>query len=92
MGRNIQERTTAQGNNTYAVKDWTYNNLGLLNSESLPYFASSTSRSSATSTSALFTTYAYDPMYRVSKITNAVGSTTNAYDDWTLTSLIPIAR
>jgi hypothetical protein len=57
LGRTIQARTTAQGTNTYAVKDQTYNNLGLLNTESLPYFASSTSRSSATSTSALFTTW-----------------------------------
>jgi YD repeat-containing protein len=86
LGRNLQQRTQAQGTNTYAVKDWTYNNLGLLNSESLLYFASSTARTTATSTAALFSTYSYDPLQRVSKITNAVGSTTNAYKNWTVTT------
>ena len=89
LARNLQQRKTASGVNTYAVKDWTYNNLGLLNSESLPYFASSTARSTATSTSALFTTYSYDPLLRVSKITNAIGSTTNAYSNWTMTTTDP---
>src|SRR6185437_1873062 len=84
--RKLQERKQAEGANTYAVKDWTYNNVGLLNSESLPYFASSTARTPATSTSQLFTTYAYDPLQRVSSITNAVASTSNAYDRWTVTT------
>ena len=87
LGRNLQQRKTAGGTNTYAVTDWTYNNLGLLNSESLPYFASSTARSTATSTGALFTTYSYDPLLRISKITNAVGSTTNTYNQWTTTTI-----
>ena len=86
LGRNLQQRTLAEGTNTYSVKDWTYNNLGLLNSESLPYFASSTARTTATSTSALFASYTYDPLLRVSKITNAVGSTTSAYKNWTTTT------
>jgi len=48
LGRNLQQRKSADGVNTYAVKDWTYNNLGLLNSESLFYFASSSARAAAT--------------------------------------------
>src|SRR5450631_1895504 len=86
LGRNLQQRQQAKGNNTYAVKDWTYNNLGLLASESLPYFASSTARASATSTSQLFTAYTYDGLQRVLKGANAVGSTSNAYNAWTVTT------
>ncbi len=89
LGRNLQQRKQAEGTNTYAVKDWTYNNLALINSESLPYFASSSSRGSATSTSALFTTYTYDALQRVSTTTNAVGSTGNAYNGWTLSVIDP---
>jgi YD repeat-containing protein len=86
LGRDLQQRAQAQGTNTYAVKDWAYNNLGLLNSESLLYLASSTARATATSTAALFSTYSCDPLQRVSKITTAVGSTTNAYKNWTVTT------
>jgi RHS repeat-associated protein len=86
LNRKLQARTQAKGNNTYALKDWTYNNIGFLASESLPYFASSTARSSATSTSQLFTTYTYDALQRVLKTTNAVGSTSNAYNAWTVTT------
>jgi YD repeat-containing protein len=86
LGRNLQQRTQAEGISTYAVKDWTYNNLGLLNSESLLYLASSTARSAATSTSALFTTYTYDALDRVLTSINAVSTTTNAYNAWTITT------
>ncbi len=89
LGRNLQQRKEAEGTNTYSIKDWTYNNLGVLNSESLPYFASSTSRSSATSTSDLFVTYTYDALQRISKISNAVGSTTSVYDNWHTTITDP---
>jgi YD repeat-containing protein len=86
LGRNLQQRTQAEGTSTYAVKDWTYNNLGLLNSESLLYFASSSARAAATSTTALFTTYTYDALQRVLTSINAVGTTTNAYKSWTVTT------
>jgi RHS repeat-associated protein len=89
LGRNLQQRKQAEGNNTYAVKDWTYNNVGLLKSESLPYFASSTARSSATSTANLFTTYTYDGLQRKTTIVNSIGTTSNAYDRWTVRTTDP---
>jgi YD repeat-containing protein len=52
----------------------------------LSYFASSNSRAPATSTSQLFTTYTYDALQRVLKTANAVGSTSNAYGTWTVTT------
>lgn len=86
LGRKLQERKQADGTNTYTVKDWTYNNVGLLASESLPYFASSTARAAATSTAQLFTNYTYDPAQRVATIVNAVGTTSNSYNAWTVTT------
>ena len=67
------------------VKDYQYNNLGLLGQESLPYFDNGLSKTSPTANSNLYTVYAYDPTQRVKSVTNAVGSTTYAYNQWTTT-------
>ncbi|KYK43917.1 hypothetical protein A1D31_37445 [Bradyrhizobium liaoningense] len=84
LGRQLQERTTAEDENSVSVKDWTYNGLGLVSSESLPYFNTGSPRTSATTNTALYSNYTYDPLLRVSKISNAVGSTTSAYDNWSV--------
>ncbi|OGZ43263.1 MAG: hypothetical protein A2719_01055 [Candidatus Ryanbacteria bacterium RIFCSPHIGHO2_01_FULL_45_22] len=85
FGRIVQERKEAEDTNTYSVHDYTYNNRGLLNIESLPYFGSGPSKATATTSSALFITYAYDALQRPSTISNAVGVTSYAYDDWKTT-------
>jgi len=84
LGRKIQERKQAEGGN-YEVKDYAYNNLDLLQKESLPYFSSGSSKTAVTATAALYTVYAYDPMYRVATATDAAGTVTNTYSDWKLT-------
>jgi RHS repeat-associated protein len=89
MGRNLQQRKFREGTNTYAVKDWSYNNVGLLGSESFFYFASSSARTSATSTPQLFTNYFYDPLQRAATTTTSVSTTTNAYNAWTVTTTDP---
>lgn len=89
LGKPIQKRVQAGGANTYAVTDTIYNRLGLVGLQSLPYFASSTNRSNATSTSALYTIYNYDPLWRVFKVTTAVGSTTYTYKPWQTTVVDP---
>jgi RHS repeat-associated protein len=89
LGRDLQARKLAKGNNTYSVKDWTYNTVGLLKSESLPYFASSSARASVSSTANLFTTYTYDGLQRKTAVVNSVGTTSNAYDRWTVTTTDP---
>jgi YD repeat-containing protein len=86
LNRNLQQRKQAKGTNNYSVKDWTYNNAGLLKSESLLYLASSSARSSATSTTKLFTNYTYDGLQRIMNIVNSVGTTSNAYSAWTVTT------
>ena len=85
FNRKIQERKEAESTDTFAVKDFTYNNLGLPEKESLPYLDTGASSTSATASSTLYTTYAYDALKRVTSIANVVATSTNAYDDWTTT-------
>ncbi len=82
LGRTIQERRRAETSNTYAIKDYVYNSSGLLYKESLPYFGTGTARSAATTTSALFKTFSYDPLQRVTSVVDAAGTTATSYDDW----------
>lgn len=81
LGRKLQERKQAEGSN-YEVKDYAYNNLDLLQKESLAYFSSGSTKTAATTTSSLYINYAYDPLYRITTTTDAVGTQTNAYSDW----------
>jgi YD repeat-containing protein len=89
LDRVIQKRREAEDANTFAVSDFTYNTRGLLEKESLPYFSTGSSRTTATTTSALFTTYAYDPLQRISTTTRVVGNEIRAYDDWKTTITDP---
>ncbi len=82
FGRKLQERKPADGINTFAVVDYAYNNFGLIASTTLPYFSSSTARTTATTSAKIYTQLTYDPLQRVTQIVNAVGTTTNTYDDW----------
>ena len=89
LDRLIQTRKSATDAGTYKVTDQAYNNVGTLAQQSLPYFAASSTESAATTTPALFTFYAYDPLGRVLTAANAVGTTTNVYGDWETTSTDP---
>lgn len=82
LGRTLQTRSQADGVNTYAVKDRAYDSLGLLQKETVPYFSSSTARTTATTSSAVYTTYAYDALGRATTTANSVGTTTNSYVNW----------
>ncbi|MDB5225183.1 MAG: hypothetical protein JWL87_135 [Candidatus Adlerbacteria bacterium] len=86
LNRKFQERSQAEVAGTFAVRDWKYDRRGLMSSESLPYFASGSSRSSATSIGTLYTNYLYDPLQRAVGVGTAVGTTTNAYDQWKTTT------
>ena len=63
--------------------------MGLLASQSLPYFSTGSSFTTPTTTSALFTNYTYDPLQRVLIAANAVGTTTDLYAKWTTTTTDP---
>jgi len=84
LNRKIQTRQEAEGSN-FSASDFVYDTRGLLQKESLPYFSTGSAKTAATSTTALYTTYAYDPMSRVTTATDANGTTTNTYNDRKLT-------
>jgi RHS repeat-associated protein len=84
LDRLIQERKEAEVGN-FEVTDKVYNNRGLLDKESLPYFSFGFGKVAPTSTASLYTNYAYDPMGRVTTTANNLGVTTNSYNDWKLT-------
>lgn len=88
LGRKIQERKEAE-DSMYAVKDFIYNDIGKLEKESLPYFSSGTSRTTATTNNYLYTNFTYDPLERVKTIINALGTTSNTYDQWKTTTTDP---
>lgn len=85
FGRATQTRKQAEAANAFSVSDVRYNGLGLVQQQSLPYFSSGTTLTAATTDAALYTTFSYDPLHRVSSTTTADGMTTNVYDDWKLT-------
>ncbi|HEV7671108.1 MAG TPA: FG-GAP-like repeat-containing protein [Thermoanaerobaculia bacterium] len=91
FGRKVEERTEAEGANTFAVKDYQYDERGLLKTESLPYFSSGASFTATSSPAAtlLLIRHTYDPLQRIKTITTSVGMSTNAYDDWKLTATDP---
>lgn len=92
LNRPIQTRKEMESSNTFAVIDSVYNNFGQIYKESLPYSSTGSSKTSATTTSALLTTYTYDPMMRVTSTVSAVGTISNAYDDWKLTVTDPRSK
>jgi RHS repeat-associated protein len=86
FGRKIQDRTETETSGTYDAKDYIYNSRGFLDKESLPYASSGTSRTSPTTTTALLISYSYDPVQRITNTVNALGTTSNSYDQWATTT------
>src|SRR5258708_4994288 len=84
LGQLIQQRIKAEGTN-YEVTDKVYNNIGLLQKESLPYFSPGSSSTSPTTTTSLYINYTYDPMQRVVTTVDNLATTTNTYNNWKLT-------
>ena len=62
----------------YVTKTYAYNNIGMLASESLPFYTTVPGSGAATVNS-LYINYTYDPLLRVKTITNNVGITKNGY-------------
>ncbi|MGB0757464.1 MAG: FG-GAP-like repeat-containing protein [Patescibacteria group bacterium] len=80
--RPVQTRSQVEAANTYAAQDYTYTKKGQVKSESLPYFSTGTSRTTATTTADMLTSYTYDALERIKTVVNAVGTTSYAYDQW----------
>ncbi len=82
FGRPIQERSEAAASGSFNVRDIAYTDGDLPLKESLPYASSGSARTAPTTTSILYTEYAYDALKRPVEAQNAVGTTTTAYEGW----------
>lgn len=89
--RKIQERQETATSNQFTVRDFVYSN-GLLQKESLPYFSSGTSKTTATTDTDLYTTYTYDALRRITNAATTVGNTTTSYSDWKSTITDPESK
>lgn len=92
FGRAIQRRARAEDQNQlvmYAVSDTVYDSTGRVARASLPYFAQGAGYTMATSDPTLYQSFTYDGLDRVRSVTDALGTTTTAYDDWTETITDP---
>ena len=89
LNRPIQTRKSATDAGIYKVTDESYTDTGFVAEQSLPYFSASSTKSGATTTAALFAVYAYDPLGRVVTTATAVGTTTNVYANWKVTTTDP---
>ncbi len=79
LGRLIQDRSEAEVSGTFNVKDVTYNNVGLLQSESIRYTGSGSARTAPTTNTTLYNTYTYDQLNRILTSVNALGTTSYVY-------------
>ena len=89
LNRIIQQRTSAEDSGNYNVKDFKYNNLGLVSQESLPYISSGSAKTSPTTTTALLISYSYDPLSRITSVANTLGTTSSVYTPWKVTVTDP---
>lgn len=89
FGRLIQTRTETEDVGQFVVSDTQYNGLGQVAKQSLPYFGSGSSRAAATTTTALFTTMAYDALGRATTTVNSVGTTSTTFTPWKTTVTDP---
>jgi hypothetical protein len=83
-----QTRKSAEDDN-YETRDFAYNDIGLLQKESLPYFSTGSASTTPATTPALYTSYTYDALQRVTDIANVLGTTTKAYVTWKTTVTDP---
>ena len=84
LDRDIQIRKETEGSNKYSVKDFGYNENGLLERETIPYISEGASSTSFAADDDLFVDYVYDPLDRVLNIGDTIGTTTDSYNNWNL--------
>jgi RHS repeat-associated protein len=94
LGRTIEERKQTDPNgvwSNYQTTNTMYDNMGRVAKQSIPYnsYGPLFYPGDVPTTASLYTTYSYDPEGRVSSVANAVGTTTNAYDQWKTTTTDP---
>jgi RHS repeat-associated protein len=92
LGRLVEEKRQTDPNGTstnYQTTDYWYGANGKISKQSLPYNDYGGSYDRGAGSSALNTTYNYDTMQRVSYIYNNLGTTSNVYKNWKVTTTDP---
>lgn len=84
LGRKLQKKTEAE--NGFITLDFTYDNLGNLVKESLPYNTSGSSYTGFGANSNLTKQYTYDALGRIMSISDVSGSIMNNYNLWAITT------
>ncbi len=93
LGRTIQTRSEASDGTNQVVVDTTYNSRGLVDTVSIPYLASPSATYTAPNPAVKKTTTLYDPLRRVTQVTNTDGTySSRSYDKWTTTLIDPDGR
>ncbi len=84
LDRTIQTRVEGR-EGSYVVKDYVYDLNSQLARESLPYHSQGPDRTDPQQNNDLLVSYTYDPMGRLSSMTNAAGTNRHIHDDWIVT-------
>ncbi len=92
LGRTIQSKREAESVNGWITNDTIYNTIGAVGAQSLPYFATTSAYTSATTAAYFFTNFAYDAAGRTKTVADVFGTTTNTYNDWQLTVTDPLGN
>lgn len=88
-GRTVEERKEHEDG--YSVRAFAYSPRGELATESLPYLATGTTYAGiGAADEALQTSYEHDALGRVTSVSNVLGSTVTAYDQWMETTTDPL--
>ncbi len=89
LGRIIQNRKETETSNNFNVSDYVYNNLGMIQKQSLPYTGTGLVKTFPNTNVSLYTIYIYDPMGRVLNSVNSVGTTSYVYNLWKISVTDP---
>ena len=86
FGRSIQKKSEAKQNGQFSQTTIRYNERGYIGSTSVPEFINGSIFSYSSPLTQYWVGYTYDPMGRISLVTNPDASfNTHEYDDWTET-------
>jgi len=86
MDRVIQERSSMEDSDTFAVTDIVYDKRGDISKKTLPYKGTTSSKTSITTNTDLIATYTYDTLRRIKTAVNAAGTESYSYDQWAATT------
>ncbi|MFA4846276.1 MAG: FG-GAP-like repeat-containing protein, partial [Patescibacteria group bacterium] len=83
--RIVETKILDAANTAYNESETTYDALGRVATTSLPEASSTYIYDASTVSSALFESYTYDALSRLTEVTNVLGTTTTVYDGFTKT-------